>query len=280
MTHNKKSSLLCSLHSNLQLTNEAFLLTFNYAGPIPSGGQFFLVKPVLSPVFLPRPFCAFDFKETEGGERRISFLIARRGAGAQALCAMASGQDAVITGPLGNCWEEAASGAVKNGAGGRAAIVCGGVGIAAFNLWILETLKQEKKYFKFIDFYGGFKTEPFAFLSIAQKIEKAGGSVVIASENPACNLKYQDLNFNIQNGVATDFIDFKKYTAVFACGPLPLLKKAAAECAGNNVSCFVSLEKKMACGVGACLGCAINGKSGSKRICADGPIFDAKEMFL
>ncbi len=69
------------------------------------------------------------------------------------------------------------------------------------------------------------------------------------------------------------------YTAVLACGPKPMLKGVAQTCAQFGVPCQVSLEERMACGVGACLGCAVPMADGTmKHVCKDGPVFDAKEV--
>lgn len=67
---------------------------------------------------------------------------------------------------------------------------------------------------------------------------------------------------------------------VFACGPKPMLNAIARACAGYGVKCYVSLEERMACGVGACLVCACETADGSfKRVCKDGPVFDASTIY-
>ena len=71
----------------------------------------------------------------------------------------------------------------------------------------------------------------------------------------------------------------KNFTAVLACGPKPMLKNVAKVAARYGVPCQVSLEERMACGVGACLGCAVQMADGTmKHVCKDGPVFDAKEV--
>ena len=71
----------------------------------------------------------------------------------------------------------------------------------------------------------------------------------------------------------------KNFTAVLACGPKPMLKSVARVAAKYGVPCQVSLEERMACGVGACLGCAVQMADGTmKHVCKDGPVFDAKEV--
>ena len=71
----------------------------------------------------------------------------------------------------------------------------------------------------------------------------------------------------------------KNFTAVLACGPKPMLKNVAKVAAEYGVPCQVPLEERMACGVGACLGCAVQMADGTmKHVCKDGPVFDAKEV--
>ncbi len=70
--------------------------------------------------------------------------------------------------------------------------------------------------------------------------------------------------------------------AVYACGPMPMLKGIAAICAENGIYCEISLEERMACGIGACLGCACRTKRNDEEyfahVCKDGPVFRAEEM--
>ena len=71
----------------------------------------------------------------------------------------------------------------------------------------------------------------------------------------------------------------KDFTAILACGPKPMLRSVAKAAAERGVQCQVSMEERMACGVGACLGCAIQMADGTmKHVCKDGPVFDAGEV--
>ena len=65
---------------------------------------------------------------------------------------------------------------------------------------------------------------------------------------------------------------------IYACGPRPLLKKIAAFSTARSVKAYVSLEEHMACGIGACLGCVVRTKEGYKRVCKEGPVFEAGEI--
>ena len=79
--------------------------------------------------------------------------------------------------------------------------------------------------------------------------------------------------------VRRELADGRTYTAVLACGPKPMLKSVVKAAAEFGVPCQVSMEERMACGVGACLGCAVQMKDGSmQHVCKDGPVFDAKEV--
>ena len=70
------------------------------------------------------------------------------------------------------------------------------------------------------------------------------------------------------------------YDVVLVCGPTVMMRNAARLCAEKGTPCFVSLEKKMACGIGACLGCTCETRSGEgKSVCKNGPVFDAAEVF-
>jgi NAD(P)H-flavin reductase len=68
------------------------------------------------------------------------------------------------------------------------------------------------------------------------------------------------------------------YSGIFACGPEPMLKEIADRSVACGIPCFVSAERHMACGVGACLGCKVKTTAGSRRCCADGPIFSGEEI--
>ena len=70
-----------------------------------------------------------------------------------------------------------------------------------------------------------------------------------------------------------------KYSAVFTCGPEIMMKNVALEVVANDIPCQVSFERRMACGLGACLSCSIDTTGGRKKVCKDGPIFNATEVF-
>jgi dihydroorotate dehydrogenase electron transfer subunit len=80
-------------------------------------------------------------------------------------------------------------------------------------------------------------------------------------------------------------LNFDDYDCVVTCGPEVMMNAVMDACEKSNaknsskkITCFVSLEKRMACGVGACLGCVVETKDGMKRACKDGPVFEASEL--
>ena len=72
----------------------------------------------------------------------------------------------------------------------------------------------------------------------------------------------------------------KHYDALLVCGPPIMMRRTAELARERDISCFVSLESRMGCGLGACLSCSIDTRNGRKKICKDGPIFDANEVFI
>ena len=81
------------------------------------------------------------------------------------------------------------------------------------------------------------------------------------------------------HGLVTDLLDAAAYDIVLTCGPMMMMRGVAKLCAAAGTPCLASLEKKMACGLGACLGCTCHSKIGSVTVCKDGPVFPAQEVF-
>ena len=80
-------------------------------------------------------------------------------------------------------------------------------------------------------------------------------------------------SLNLRHGLVTDLLDVSKYDIVLTCGPMVMMRGVAKLCAAAGVPCLASLEKKMACGLGACLGCTCHTKIGPVTVCKDGPVF-------
>ena len=262
---------LCPVVNSEKLKNALTRLDFAWPFDMPKAGQFFMLKPEAGPVFLPRP------------------LVQARGAGSAALCALKKGEAAFLTGPLGNSFFDFLPPNTE-----KIALLAGGTGLAPL-VFFAETLKRQNSGasaclksgrpgfpLQFasqiplqslareiqIDFFAGFKTEnavPAAFLQ----------EIAALSDNFFCILEEEPFlppSFDkiiLKKGLITDFFKPSSYDAVFVCGPEGLLSAAAALCKKDKIRCIVSLERRMACGVGACLGCAVRTVDGMRRCCAD-----------
>ncbi|MCL2479650.1 MAG: dihydroorotate dehydrogenase electron transfer subunit [Treponema sp.] len=267
MPHPKMISADCKLVRNDSINRDIFRLVFAWQGtgqmkyPAPKAGQFFMIKPKRGSVFLGRPISAAKWQAGT-----LTFLIALRGRGTEELAQINTGEKAVLTGPLGKAWMDFLP-PVNKGAKKHIALVGGGIGLAPLNALLYESPGHV------FDLYAGFKKsiksikEKNAFLDPdITGIRK----IILVSEDGKTG----------QKGFVTDFFEPEKYDAVCACGPEPMLKSVAVKCRNAGVPCFVSLERRMACGVGACLGCTVKTVSGNRRCCADGPIFNAQEVFF
>jgi 2-polyprenylphenol hydroxylase and related flavodoxin oxidoreductases len=108
---------------------------------------------------------------------------------------------------------------------------------------------------------------------------KQYGKVFIASEDGSTGTKGNVIDAIRENNLKAD--------RILACGPTPMLRAIKKYAAENNIECFLSLEEKMACGIGACLACTCNSsevdshsKVKNKRVCTEGPVFNALEVEL
>ncbi|MDR1362592.1 MAG: dihydroorotate dehydrogenase electron transfer subunit [Spirochaetaceae bacterium] len=262
----KKQSLLSHLSAKREIIPGIARLDFEWRGPPPLAGQFFLVKPARSSVFLARPLSAAGCSNDT-----VYFLAAVRGRGTAELTAMCAGEDALVTGPLGKGWSDF----VPKNAGKPLALISGGLGLAPLAALHAELLKDN---FNNFDFFAGFRRGADGE-KLLSAVEGGLSEAIIVSEDESVSPASNGRIF--KQGLVTDFLEAEKYAAVFSCGPAPMLRSAALRCRKAGIPCFVSLEKRMACGTGACLGCSLPVRGGGfKSCCADGPVFDAAEVFF
>jgi NAD(P)H-flavin reductase len=274
-----KQSIFCKVRKSVLINSEIFSLDFAWPGPVPKAGQFFMIKPKRASVFLARPVSVALWQPPD----TLSFLIALRGMGTEELSWMQIDEEAELTGPLGNCWEDFLPPAHKRAtgfktkkeaskaAGGakfvKIALISGGIGAAP-----LEALASALPRDSF-DFLAGFRT---GFKNDEERNALLGPA---ALPSPQLIIATED-GSEWRKGRIPDFLDAAKYAAVYACGPEPMLKATAARCKEAKVPCFVSMERRMACGAGACLGCTVETINGNRRCCTDGPIFPAQEILF
>jgi NAD(P)H-flavin reductase len=269
-------SLTGRLLRKIYLSREIVQLDFSWSGPPPRGGQFFQVRPKRSGVFLGRPLSAALGTDT------IRFLIALRGRGTKELAGMSFNDEAELTGPLGNAWGDflpAAGGSAGGAAGKALALVGGGIGIAPLLAFADELAGISRPF----DFYAGFKTASLDDRRFRQKPGNFSPAYIV-TRGPALHARQTLIatedGLEGEKGRIPGFLNPAAYAAVYACGPEPMLKAVAASCAAAGTPCYISLERRMACGVGACLGCTVQTSKGNRRCCADGPIFPGEEIFF
>ena len=162
-----------------------------------------------------------------------------------------------MTGPCGNGFDTAALASAHK----RIAVVGGGIGTAPLLLLCKELCRAGVRP----DLYVGFRDASYGMESFVPWCH----SIHLAT----------DSGNEGHHGLVTDLLDVTHYDIVLTCGPMVMMRGVAKLCAAAGVPCLASLEKKMACGLGACLGCTCHTKIGPVTVCKDGPVFNAQEVF-
>ena len=196
----------------------------------------------------------------------IEVLYEIVGKGTELLSRKKQGEALDIIGPLGNgFFVQRAAYSVQR----TAVLVAGGVGVAPF-VALAENLRKNKHDVIAII---GAKTK--SHILCADEFKSLGCKVKISTEDGSLG-KRGLITEQLPKLLST--IDYRLST-IYACGPYPMLKAVGRIAGSSGIPCQVSMEERMACGVGVCLGCPVKVKIGGyKMICKDGPVFDAKEI--
>ncbi len=217
--------------------------------PVP--GQFYMLHPVKSDCLLARPISVFH-AEQKGDSVEVTFLILVKGTGTVELCSLKADDEIKVLGPLGNIFPRPASDT-------KVLIVGGGIGVAPV-AGFAESL-PENSY----DFVAAFKSGAYGLENLK------AGKLLITTDDGSVGIKGM-----VSAALTEEMMKEGNYAAVYACGPSPMLnyvKQVSEKC---GVQCWLSMEARMACGMGVCLGCTIETSEGLKRCCKDGPVFDSK----
>jgi len=191
------------------------------------------------------------------------------GKGTQIMAGLIRGSQVEISGPLGGSYS--VDPAKKN-----MVLIAGGIGVAPLSLLAQHLCKMACHQARSMTFYLGAQNAG-ALVGLEQ-LQKYCYQIVVCTDDGSMGHKAL-VTKAFQN-------DIKKYkpqdTAIYACGPKAMIRSLAG-IIGAKYFCQVSLEERMACGVGACVGCAVamrddKGGKAYKRVCADGPVFELKDV--
>ena len=218
-------------------------------------GQFFSVYTKDAGRLLPRPI---SICETDKAKERLRIVYRVAGAGTAEFSGYRAGDDIAVMGPLGNGFPLKSK---------KAFLIGGGIGIPPM-LELSKNLECEKQIVL------GYRDELF----LNREFEPFG-RVYVATEDGSAGTKGNVLDAIWENELTADVI--------YACGPTPMLRALKAYAQERKIECWISLEERMACGIGACLACVCRSTDvdehshvHNKRICKDGPVFSAQEVEL
>ena len=224
-----------------------------------AAGQFVSLYSKDKSRMLPRPISLCEIDRSQG---RLRLVYRVAGEGTREFSKLAAGNVIPVLGPLGNGFP------LDEVRGKRVMLMGGGIGIPP----MVQTAKELGNGFAVV--VAGYRDTLFL-----QDELRECGQVYTATEDGSAGTKGTVLDAVREQALAAD--------AIFACGPIPMLKAIKQYAAGQNIPCWISMEEKMACGVGACLGCVCQSKEvdghshvHNKRICKDGPVFLASEVEL
>jgi dihydroorotate dehydrogenase electron transfer subunit len=247
---------ICPVLENRRLSDTVVSLVLE-AGEMAQeakAGQFVNIKCGAA-LLLRRPISICDV-DKENNTLRVVFEV--KGEGTEWLAKLPAGHKVDVLGPLGNGYTFPK---------GKVLVVGGGIGVPP----MLYTARCADSAVAAL----GFRSQDKVILT--EEFEQCCQQVRIISDDGTTGRQ----GF-VSALVAEYLAEDRDIAAVFACGPKPMLRSAAVEAEKANVPCFVSMEERMGCGIGACLVCACKTKKNDgehyAHVCKDGPVFDAKEV--
>ena len=232
-------------------------------------GQFVQVK-ISDDFTLRRPL---GIASTAGGKVKIFYRLVGRGT--ETLSRRKSGERLNILGALGNGFTPR---------GGKVLLVGGGMGLAPLlcaaeakgkGKWEMGKVQNSSPFsrlpFPSDVLMGGRTSDEVAFwqAEFRPHVEE----IFITTDDGSIG------KYGFVTDALPDVLAKKNYAAVLTCGPEIMMRGVAKLAAEKNLPCEVSFEKRMACGLGACLSCSIDTVNGRRKVCKDGPVFDAREVF-
>ncbi len=248
---------LGTVTGNTPISSDFLEMTFTWdnAAGTPLPGQFFTLRISDDSVpLLRRPFALAAFDEARGAV----MMYQRRGRGTEILATKVGGDRLDVLGPLGRPFPLPE--------GRKALLIAGGIGIGPI-AFLADALAARENPFRLVI---GCRSAPL----FPATLRLAGLSPVICTDDGTLGFKGTTGDYlrSIEHTIDRD-------TVLYACGPLPMLKACHEMAILRECDCFVSVEQVMACGVGACMGCAVKAAGGGYlRACTEGPVFASREL--
>jgi NAD(P)H-flavin reductase len=266
---------LCEVSANRDSDGYRVFSLLDREGPEPRPGQFYMLAAAANWAgagerpFLPRAISVAETAPAASGIR-LDFLVEGIGPGTDRLCALEPGEEVWVTGPLGNAFAEPRE--VSPAAAG-AILVGGGIGVAPLAL-------LRRRF--------GERGVPLRVLLGFRNHQHSGGLELFCGAGaelcPEVRLASED-GPRGHRGYVTDLLatmlagDDAESAVVYSCGPPAMLEAVRALCGERGVACELALESPMACGYGACFGCAVPRPDGSyMRLCVDGPVLRGEQI--
>lgn len=185
------------------------------------------------------------------------------GSGTALLTQRSVGQKLSLLGPLGNGFPMPDKTVTP-------VLVAGGSGFPPLHFLSLRT--GARAHF----FFGARNKECLPPVSVLKNLKDHTAKVHVATEDGSSG--QQGMSTDILNSFLTQ-MEQKTHLVLYACGPHGMLAEVSRIAAEHSITCFVSTEERMACGLGACMGCSVPMKAGGyKRACKEGPVFDSREI--
>jgi len=260
---------LCEVTRNLVAGGYRIFSALDPSGPMPAAGQFYMLAAESGwggergRPYVARAFSVAD-AERGDGDVRLDFLVQAVGPGTERLAALEEGEGLWIHGPLGRPFS-APHDLAPEAAG--AILVGGGIGVAPLAIWRRQLLAA------------GVPAR--VLLGFRDRANSGGLDLFDCSE---IRLASED-GHSGHRGLVTDLLavllegDDARSAAVYACGPPAMLEAVRMMCAARGVVCELAMEAPMACGFGACFGCAAPLAGGGYiRLCVDGPVVRGDEI--
>jgi len=223
-------------------------------------GQFLALYTRDGSRLLPRPISICEVEE-ERAALRVVYRVTGENTGTEQFSRLRAGEGISLLGPLGNGFP------YERAEGKSAFLIGGGIGVPP----ILELAKKMSCIKKQI--IVGYRD---AHTFLREEFEQ-NGKVYIATEDGSVGTRGNVMDAIRENALRADII--------FACGPKPMLRAVKEYAKKCGTECYISLEERMACGIGACLGCVCQSAErdahsnvNNKRVCKDGPVFSAAEV--